>query len=251
MDNPVDPDNPAYQPPLATLVSGPSEGQTIAEASVSFSWVGQGSSSEFSFTLEGFDIDWSGWSTETTVSYTDLDDQSYTFKVMERYSNVDEQQSVTARTFQVDAVTGPALVLHRRFVSTKIGLRFQLEVLVEDITGMMGADVNIAFDPSLLQFESATEGAFLATGQHSGMVFVATSPDSANARGSLEIIASRLGGNPVGVTGSGRLALLEFTALSAGERQITFEPDECHVRNEANQDIILNDIVHCRVVVTE
>ena len=151
----------------------------------------------------------------------------------------------------MDAVIGPALVMHRRFVSTKIGLRFQVEVLVEDITGMMGADVNIAFDPSQVQFESATEGAFLATGQHSGTVFIASAPDSANAQGGLEIIASRLGGNPAGVTGSGRLALLEFTALSTGESQITFEIDECHVRNEANQDITLNDIVHCRVVVTE
>lgn len=250
-DNPVDPDNPAYQPPLATLVSGPSEGQTISEAAASFSWVGQGSSSEFSFTLDGFDTDWSNWSTETTVSYTELDDQSYTFKVIERYSNADEQQSVTTRTFQVDAVTGPALVMHRRFVSTKIGLRFQVEVLVEDIPGMMGANINIAFDSSLLHFESATEGAFLGTGQHSGTVFIASAPYSANARGGLEIIATRLGGDPAVVTGSGRLALLEFAASSTGESQITFEIAGCHVRNEANQDIILNDIVHCRVVVTE
>ncbi|MCD6467763.1 MAG: hypothetical protein J7L32_00395 [Thermoplasmata archaeon] len=56
----------------------------------------------FSYKLEGYDSDWSEWTTDTTVTYHDVPDGTYTFKVKAK-SGTGEDPTPAERTFQIDA----------------------------------------------------------------------------------------------------------------------------------------------------
>ncbi|HEC95227.1 MAG TPA: hypothetical protein ENI45_04595, partial [Thermoplasmatales archaeon] len=56
----------------------------------------------FSYKLEGYDADWSEWTTDTTVTYHNLPDGTYTFKVKAK-SGTGEDPTPAERTFQLDA----------------------------------------------------------------------------------------------------------------------------------------------------
>jgi len=71
-------------PPTAVITSGPSG--TIYFNDVTFIWTGLDDVTPpirlvYSYYLEGYDSDWSGWTSETSKQYTDLPSRHYVFKV--------------------------------------------------------------------------------------------------------------------------------------------------------------------------
>jgi len=99
---------PPDTPPDTTITSGPSG--TIDYNDVGFSWTGSDdvtptSDLLYSYKLEGYDSDWSGYSPSTTKSYNDLPNGSYTFyvKAKDKAGNVDP--SPDSQSFTVNVCT--------------------------------------------------------------------------------------------------------------------------------------------------
>lgn len=97
-----------------------------------------------------------------------------------------------------------------------------LDIRVEDITQLAGAEVHLTFDPVLLEVvdaDSSTEGAQIAHGDFLSPDFVAqNSADPGTGTADYAIICI-----PVdkAVSGSGVLARITFRALAEGEALVT------------------------------
>ena len=90
-------------PPSVTIESAPSG--TIKRRDVSFEWSGSDDRTVtadlvYSYFLDGHESGWSNWTSDTSTSYTDLPDGSYTFKVeaKDEAGNVTGTPSTTSFT---------------------------------------------------------------------------------------------------------------------------------------------------------
>ncbi|MBL7191764.1 hypothetical protein ISS30_08710 [bacterium] len=247
-DNPNDPGNPNYQDPFAEIKSGPLDGSTISTNSVTFTWQGRLPASSFSYKLVGFDADWSNYNTITSVSYDYLDEEQYIFQVKEKYINGDPQDTSTARSFTVNAISGPAFVMNKQLNTVVTGNFFTIEVMAEEVTDLMGVYIKIIFTPGMIYISDIEEGTFLNSNAPDGTAFITGSTGLANALGWLEINASRLGGNPPGASGSGALARITFQAVEPGASYVNFSPGgACQMRDSDNNAINFNSLVSSRV----
>jgi len=87
-----------------------------------------------------------------------------------------------------------------------------LEVRAISVTDVYGVAFDLRYPSNLLQFVRATPGALFEAG---------SAQAAAAGEGNLVVGATRLGEVP-GVTGSGTLLTLEFTALTAGDGTFSF-----------------------------
>jgi hypothetical protein len=114
------------QPPNTYITDGPDG--LIHEGTATFGWSGDDdvtptSALQYTYMLEGHDAGWSTWTDATTVTYTDLSNGSYTFRVRARDAahNVDDvpasRSFTVSRDYTAPAVTitqGPNGVIHKR-----------------------------------------------------------------------------------------------------------------------------------------
>ena len=236
-DNPLDPGNPDFIPPKTTVQSGPGEGSTVTTADVTFTWTGNQPTSEFSYRLD--DANWSDWSKNTSASYTFLDEASYTFEVKSRYPTGQEEVRPEARNFTVDAVKGPAFTFYKRHSFPKAGDNFSVDVIAEEVTDLFAASVEVSFDLNLLQVAGITafgnDGDFLKSNGGDVIPFF----EFDNQSGRVWIDIGVVAGEPVGVTGSGALARIQFRALSSGNSPLRFVSNP-QMRDPDNNSIIIN-----------
>jgi parallel beta-helix repeat protein len=102
----VDTDDPDTTPPDTSITSGPSG--TIDYDDVSFTWTGSDDTTPtpdltYSFKLEGYDSDWSSYSSSTSKNYNDLGDDSYIFKVKAKDMAGNIDPTPAERLFNVEA----------------------------------------------------------------------------------------------------------------------------------------------------
>jgi len=114
------------QPPNTYITDGPDG--LIHEGTATFGWSGDDdvtptSALQYTYMLEGHDAGWSTWTDATTVTYTDLSNGSYIFRVRARDAahNVDDvpasRSFTVSRDYTAPAVTitqGPNGVIHKR-----------------------------------------------------------------------------------------------------------------------------------------
>ena len=239
--NPLDPTDPNYVPPLATITAGPDDGETVADADVTFSWSGVDRVDAYRYRLD--EADWAAWLSTTTVEFQLLDEGEHIFAVMGRYPTGDEQTEPTTRTFIVDAVEGPALMFRPRRIVVKPGDRFSVDVVAEEVEDLLGARVRIVYDQEL-RLQVVGEGTFLA--ENGGRVVFLSENDS----GALTVDTAVAEGMPTGVTGSGAIATLVFSAQGEGDASLVYADDSV-LRNSENQDIPLSTRVDGSAVVRE
>ena len=98
------------------------------------------------------------------------------------------------------------------------GGTFSLDIDAVDVVDLYAFQFDINFTSGLLSATSITEGDFLAAG--GATFFVPGTID--NAAGRATFIANTLLGNIPGVNGGGKLATINFSALSPGTSPITF-----------------------------
>lgn len=96
--------------------------------------------------------------------------------------------------------------------SVTTGSLFTIHVDVSDVVDLASYQFDIGYNPLLVTGISVTEGPFLATARPT--VFIPGSID--NASGLISLTAGTLTGLGPGVTGSGTLVDIQFSALSAG-----------------------------------
>lgn len=94
--------------------------------------------------------------------------------------------------------------------TVNVGDTFTLGVRVNDVTDLYAYQFDVSYDPTLLSAGAPTEGPFLVTG--GATFFIPGSPGG----GAITFTAGTLVGSVPGVTGSGLLAALSFTAIKSG-----------------------------------
>jgi len=102
---------------------------------------------------------------------------------------------------------------------------FELAVDISSVTDLYSYQLDIAFDPDVLQASAVTEGPFLRSGGPT--LFTPFMID--NAGGTITFIGGLLLGMVPGVSGSGSLAVLNFTSTTYGTSPIVIS------------EILLND----------
>ncbi len=126
---------------------------------------------------------------------------------------------------RADAVVSPGSA----FVG--VGSFFSVPVSISAVTDLYDFQFDLAFDPSVLQLQSVSEGAFLpsagTTAFFSGLID--------NTAGTVSFVADSLIGSIPGASGGGTLVNLDFQAVSLGSSALTLS-------NVILQDHLGNDI---------
>lgn len=97
------------------------------------------------------------------------------------------------------------------------GQSLLLSVFISDVTDLYAFEFDIGFDPRFISASSITEGPFLSGGGET--LFIPGAID--NFGGSITFTGNTLLGAVSGVSGSGELATVTFTALARGTSSIT------------------------------
>jgi len=244
--NPLDPTDPDFVPPVATITHGPDEGDTVTSADVSFTWRGVDRVDAYRYRLN--EAEWSDWQLTTTVEFQLLDEGDHAFEVMGRYPTGTKQTTPTMRAFIVDAVTGPALMFRPRRIVVAPGDTFSVDVVAEEVEDLMGARVRGTYDPQMLRRRNVVQGDFLA--ENDGEVVFLPSMDDGDLTGVLAFDTAVAEGTPRGVNESGTLATISFLAQEEGETTLSVGVDSV-LRDSQNQPITMNDRVVGVVVVQE
>ena len=256
IDNPIDPQNPDYDPPTVTITGGPSDGSTVSNDQVTFTWQGNKTNLRFRFRITGGEWDgtWQSWSTQTSYTLDYLDELSYTFEVQSGDANdpddpVQVSDTTDSRTFTVDAVQGPALRMSPTRTYSSTNSTISLDIVAEDITDLTMTRVRIQFNSSLLQFEgSYSFGSFLTSNGGDVLNF---DPYVDNVSGIVEFNFGVAGASPPGVSGTGTILIVDFRATGTGTTDVTFSPTYTLLRNDDNNPITIasSDLYGSRVII--
>ncbi|MBK7185518.1 MAG: VCBS repeat-containing protein [Ignavibacteria bacterium] len=112
-----------------------------------------------------------------------------------------------------------------------------LAVSVRNITdskGLMGAEINVEFDPAQVELVGHREGEFLSPPPRDILSDLSNFSDADVGRITLNVV--RVGGNPAGVQGSGPMYYLTFRAKSTTARS-TVRITRAQLRNAVNANI--------------
>ncbi|MFB0515765.1 MAG: cohesin domain-containing protein [Candidatus Neomarinimicrobiota bacterium] len=245
-DNPLIPGDPTYEPPQTTITSGPVEGAVVDTHTVSFTWRGNQTIMTFSYRLN--ESGWSAWSADTMVTYTYQDEGDYLFEVKGRYLSWIEEDTAAFRNYTVDDIHGPALWLQPRYQEVDLGGTFTVEVMLEEMENVFAVKAVLEFDTAKLQVENIEvyDDARSLLKANGGTVIPFSKYD--NTIGTATIDVATATGDPPGVSGTGAIALIAFTAVQSGQTEITFDTASA-IRDPDNQDISLYETVAALVEV--
>ncbi len=166
-ENPLDPESPNYKPPSVQILEGPSEGGIVSNNTVTFRWAGNvPKGNEFRYRLVGYlgaDFimyrDWTSWSTETSVTFDNLDDLLYKFELETRYIG-QENVFKTSRRFRVEWITGPTVKFFKLKSEATVGSEFFVGLWIEEIGNFKSGSFKISFDKNIVEFKGVERGKF-------------------------------------------------------------------------------------------
>ena len=113
----------------------------------------------------------------------------------------------------------PALTLFPILVEISVGGSFPVEVFILDVDNMAGVFVRLNYNKAKLQMLSINAGQFFLDNAQDP-IFIT---DDNSEEGWIDIHTSFLGSDSIAVSGTGSLAEIVFTSLSAGESNLTFD----------------------------
>lgn len=222
--------------PSVEIVQGPEEETVLGvdQATFQFRAVNATGQTEFSTRLD--DDEWTAWSEETEVGYENLEESSlvgpHLFQVRVRADAGEAEPLI--RTFEVDAVHGPALRLSPKAATTSSGQTVEIDIIAEEVENALAARIILDFDAGELELQSVeTIDDFL--GQHGGSL-VAPDPEIDNDGGRLDLSLGVAGGTRPGVDGTGVLARLRFRTRKSGVARISLGSDTA-LRDPDNRPI--------------
>ena len=115
--------------------------------------------------------------------------------------------------------------------SVPVGEVFELHLEVEDVRNLMGAMAELRFDPDILEIVDVEPGPFFST--NGALVSLVQEVD--NNHGLVGMSAVALGGEPIGVDGSGTVVLITFKPKRESSTEIRIE--ESGLRDVNNRTI--------------
>ena len=224
--------------PRVEIIGGPQEGEIVDTDEVEFRFDDVDAYGTVEFKARLDDGEWSEWSTEDRILFSDLEESSIAddhvlfVKVL---TDAGESEPATTRIFQVDAIKGPVI----RFVDdTVLGFvddRIAIDVLAEEVTDVLGMDIVLGFDAEKLELEDAQilEDSNSFVGQ-STATLVQPEPIIDNTTGEIKLSYVVVGGQPNGIARTGFLFRLSFLLKASGSARISLRP-QTQLRDYDNQ----------------
>ena len=218
----LDSDFEQYIPPESSITNSEKD-----EDAITISWQADNQFAlEFSYVLVPLEKEWSAWNADTSAYYNYLDENDYIFKVKSRYEEGSEQILPDSILFTIDNLAGPGLRFFPLYMEAYNASTFTMEIYAEEVTGLVGTEISCFYDPGLAMLDTAAiaAGSFLLAA--SGNPIIIKEYDV--FLGSLTLtIATSLEdgtdlGSETGLSGSGSLIQLPFTAIAAGTFTISF-----------------------------
>jgi hypothetical protein len=209
------------EPPTIEFVMAPAEGDLLSTSRVELAWIGhdkEGAPLEYSYRVDS--SEWSPWTKDTSLVLEDMTEGKHSFEVKARDDRQESQ--IIGRSFAVDAVKGPAVMLSPYYVLISKDQDLKLDLLLDDAKDVLGGRFVIRYDRTKLEPREVVEGdLFKKNGAMVAFLKVLKRDE-----GFLELDISALGGNPPTITGSGVVAKLVFKAIgSSMEGKISIEVD--------------------------
>ena len=217
--NPYDPDNPDYELPNASVIGEVDYGEIIDTPVVTIIWQGNETAYEFSYRhyLDIAETDWSAWTRDTSVILRYLDEGNYQFDIKARTNQtVPVEGDANSFHFSVDAVKGPAVRIFPLYQSMLIGEVGEIEIIAEEVDSLMGAEVHLTFNPSVIQIKSVAYSPFLYDGKEFSISF----KEIDNDNGTVKMVVVRASGEKSTVSGTGAIAIIEIETISEGTTDI-------------------------------
>jgi hypothetical protein len=242
LDNPLDTLSSAFSRPVTTILSGPSESQTVSASTITFTWQGNDGAKEYSYNYNA--SGWSEWSSQTSAAIDYLDEGLNSFAVRAKHKNgITIEQNPPQVNFTVDAVKGPSLMFYPRRKYASPGQAFTYDIKAEEVSHMYGTKMSITYDPSRVNVTGILVGT-LINGNNSSCIVLRTIDTIAH---SIAIEIATIGRIPKGVSGSGVIATLQCRAIAAGTTLFQFNNSETLLRDTLNTPITPNTLVQGRV----
>jgi hypothetical protein len=216
---------------------------------VTFQWWGSHLVNEFSYRMTPGQEEWSTWSTDTSKTLDCLDQGDYVFEVKGRYAPDMEDESPAQRTFTID-IPGPGMLMSPFRQKAVPGQEFEIDVVADDVEDLMLAHLILVFDPAQLQALDSAPGETFQSGDPP--VFF---EEIDNSRGVVDIsistitIKSPTDATP-SINGMGRIAIIKFKAMSAGESSVAFH-SASEFRNSINDPIGIANMIGSVIEIAE
>ncbi|MFQ6614177.1 MAG: hypothetical protein ACE5D1_04965 [Fidelibacterota bacterium] len=282
IENPFDSSSPNFVDPLTEIISGPENGIVLDTSRAEYRWrhadptywpdstgnweiagnvlfTYRVNHTTWSPWMSGSDIlsaDDPNWSFDTTTGIhslilDNLDDGEYEFEVRCKYPTEIQEVNWPHRSFSVNALVGPALILSPANVYLDSASTFVVNARLEDVVNLVGVRTYLQWDPGFLTLNSyelqsdSTQFFFDSMAEYlQEFTFVDTNPDS----GLFDLSIALAGNSVSGASGSGVLVRMIFQHIgSRGESAIHILP-ESDLR-DANNQSMLNLTRDARVVV--
>lgn len=197
--NPLDPEDPDYEPPTTTITNAPTD--TITTTTTVISWHGNHAQSEFTYRLDN--IPFSSWSTDTSIALDYLDEGDHLFEVKSRHPTGQEEKVALQVHFHVNAVPSQSIVLFPFYKKVSPGDTLTIELHAEDVSGLTVLDCRFEYDTTAIKPVNATGGPFLAK-DGGDLIFI----NEFDPQWHINMGVAQ--GPTAGVDGSGILATLRF-----------------------------------------
>jgi hypothetical protein len=233
-NNPIDPDNPDYIPPVVSIVSGVVLDQVVTTSSISVNYSGNESSMLFRSKLDS--NDWSGWVSSTNVTIDHLDEGDHEFLLQGKYTTGDTSEVIWV-PFAVDAVQGPSLLFFPRKSIQSVGDLVTLKVFAEEVFELAGTGFTLEYNPARIRIDAVRSGDIFIG---SGTPIFLNQVDEVN--GTIDISTAIWDGSGSTFSGTGIVMEIDVVLLSGGDAQIEFDGTEVF-RNKNNTEIIINESV--------
>lgn len=230
-ENPYDPSNPEYIPPIVSIVSGLTENQVVESHYITVSLQGNESSMLYRAKIDS--LPWSGWLSTETFLLDYLDEGNHHFYFQGKYLTDDTSYIYTV-PFEVNAVSGPSIMTfpRRHFAGQGDTVNFQIQL--EEVYDVSGVEFTLHYDPSLVNLISINQGDIFAN-----LGSVIYFEDVAESDGKLTINNAVWGGQLTGFNGTGTLIEFSFMSIQNTSSEIILE--EVTMRDSQNQNIIINN----------
>lgn len=243
-------DNP---PPFLEIIDGPLESEVLSKDKVVFAWRGNGSAYTFKYRMLSLDSDnfpsvyqdWTNYSTATDVTFSNLDEGKFRFEVQAKSGSV--EPAPLKREFFIDAIKGPSLMFFKTKTDVMVGQLDSVGIWMEDVDGLAGFSIVIAFDKTKLNLVSSSSGSYVIQKRFQQL----TVPDltdtayvlkGVNQTGRIEITSAfltDLGSFPNrSISGSGKILNLVFKGIAKGTTNL--EITSIDLRDEKGVAIAYN-----------
>lgn len=219
-------------PAFIQFVQAPTENSVISTNSVIFVWRGSDDNFEYRYRLVELNdenpsdyIDWSNYSKDSEIEFTDLNEGKYQFQLEAKNKNY---YTTLTRKFSVDAVKGPTLSFNKMITTSGIGLTDSVSIWMEDIQELAAFKLAIDFNPNLITFDGISGGKTVINSNFYQLIVPNFNSqevkDEINRTGRIIVNSAFLktGLSEDYLSGSGRILNIRFTGKSIGTTKLDF-----------------------------